>query len=209
MGGGPVTNDIWTRIEEARRRWNVLEHPFYVRWSNGELSAEELGRYSGQYRHAVKAIASMSSSLAREIPAHSRDGLREHAAEEAEHVVLWDRFVQGAGGDVGAPPTAETQECVAEWSRDDGTLATLARLYAIESGQPEISRVKRKGLTELYGFEEGPATEYFRVHEQRDAEHAAESRQLIETLAEDGDQDRIVEAAESAFRANWRLLDGV
>jgi pyrroloquinoline-quinone synthase len=204
-----VTNDIWTRIEESRRRWNVLEHPFYTRWSAGQLTAEELARYSGQYRHAVRAIASMSSSLAREVPAESRETLREHAAEEAQHVALWDDFVDEAGGDRAAAPTPETEECVGEWSREDGALATLARLYAIESGQPEISRVKRHGLTESYGFEEGPATEYFRVHERRDVEHAAESRELIETLAQDGDQDEIVEAAESAFRANWRLLDGV
>jgi pyrroloquinoline-quinone synthase len=204
-----VTNSIWSRIEQSRRRWNVLEHPFYQRWSAGELSAEDLGRYSGQYRHAVRAIASMSASAAREVPAERRDGLREHAAEEAEHVALWDRFVARAGGDPAAAPTPETEECVREWSRDDGALPTLARLYAIESGQPEISRIKREGLTEMYGFEEGSATEYFRIHERRDAEHAAESRELIEQLADDADADDVVEAAESAFRANWRLLDGV
>jgi pyrroloquinoline-quinone synthase len=204
-----VSKDIWSRIEDSRRRWNVLEHPFYQRWSAGELSSDELARYSGQYRHAVGAIASMSAAVTREVPASHRDGLREHAAEEAAHVALWDGFVEGAGGDVAAAPTPETEECVAEWSRDDGAIATLARLYAVESGQPEISRVKRQGLTEMYGFAEGPATEYFRVHERRDVEHAAESRELLEELAEDGDGDQIVEAAESAFRANWRLLDGV
>ena len=37
-----MSNDVWQRIEEARDRWNVLEHPFYQRWSAGELSREEL-----------------------------------------------------------------------------------------------------------------------------------------------------------------------
>ena len=53
-----VSNDVWQRIEEARDRWNVLEHPFYQRWSAGELTREELAEYSGQYRHATAAIAS-------------------------------------------------------------------------------------------------------------------------------------------------------
>src|SRR5437763_1735304 len=31
--------DFWSRIEQVRARWNVLEHPFYERWSRGELGA--------------------------------------------------------------------------------------------------------------------------------------------------------------------------
>jgi pyrroloquinoline-quinone synthase len=202
-----VGSTIWDRIEESRSRWNVLEHPFYVRWTQGGLSGDELARYSGQYRHAVEAIATMSSAAATEAP--ERDDLRGHADEEAEHVALWDGFVDAVGGDSWAEPTAETDQCVRAWTMSDGLLATLARLYAIESGQPEISTVKRDGLVELYGVADGPATEYFRVHEGRDADHAAEVRELISERVAPGDEDAVVAAAEAAFRANWRLLDGV
>ena len=34
--------ETWERIERARERWNVLRHPFYQRWSAGELSGDEL-----------------------------------------------------------------------------------------------------------------------------------------------------------------------
>jgi pyrroloquinoline quinone (PQQ) biosynthesis protein C len=85
----------------------------------------------------------------------------------------------------------------------------LARLYAIESGQPAISKTKREGLVDRYGFADGAATAYFRVHETRDVEHAAQTRELISELSGRADEDAIVAAAESAFRANWRLLDGV
>jgi hypothetical protein len=47
------------------------------------------------------------------------------------------------------------------------------------------------------------------VHETRDVEHAAEVRELIEQVADGSSEDELVAAAESAFRANWRLLDGV
>jgi pyrroloquinoline-quinone synthase len=200
-------SSIWERIERSRERWDVLRHPFYQRWSAGELTAEELARYSGQYRHAVEAIATMSDSAAEAEP--QREELRRHAAEELGHVRLWDGFVDAAGGSTADAPTPETAECVRTWTADSDGLETLARLYAIESGQPEISRTKRDGLLGRYGFEDGAGTAYFRVHETRDVEHAAEARELIEDLAGDDDADRLVAAAESAFRANWRLLDGV
>ena len=202
-----MNESIWERIEAARQRWNVLEHPFYQRWSAGELSREELARYSGQYRHAVGAVAEISATIAAGAP--ERSDLRAHADEEAAHVELWDGFVRAAGGDVAAEPTPETRECVAEWTADRGTVANLARLYAIESGQPAISRTKREGLLERYGFEDGSGTAYFRVHETRDVEHAGEARELIAELAADGDAESVVAEAEAAFKANWRLLDGV
>jgi pyrroloquinoline-quinone synthase len=197
---------IWERIEQSRKRWNVLRHPFYQRWSAGELTRDELSRYSGQYRHAVEAIAVVSEAAADAAPGHPE--LRAHAAEEREHTALWDGFMENAGGSATAP-TPETQACLRAWTSGDDALGHLIRLYAIESGQPEISLTKRQGLLERYGFEEGPGTEYFRVHESRDSEHAAEARRLVERLAADADADALVAAAESAFRANWRLLDGV
>jgi pyrroloquinoline-quinone synthase len=200
-------SSIWQRIERSRERWNVLRHPFYQRWSAGELTAEELARYSGQYRHAVEAIATMSESAADSEPAHEE--LRRHAAEELGHVRLWDGFVEAAAGSTSDAPTPETAECVRSWTANGDAVEVLARLYAIESGQPEISRTKREGLLDRYGFEDGAGTAYFRIHEKRDVEHAAEARELLEELASDDDADRVVAAAESAFRANWRLLDGV
>lgn len=202
-----MTLTIWDRIEGARERWNVLRHPFYQRWTAGALSADELATYSGQYRHAVEAIAEVSEQAALAADAHPE--LRAHAAEEREHVVLWDDFVSATGGDVGADPTPETAECVGAWSADGDLLSKLVTLYAIETAQPEISRVKREGLVSSYGFSDGAGTEYFEVHERRDAEHAAQARELIAQLAGEADEDRLAAVAEGAYRANWRLLDGV
>jgi pyrroloquinoline-quinone synthase len=202
-----VTQRIWERIEQARERWNVLRHPFYRRWSSGELDRRELARYSGQYRHAVVAIAALSEAVADAAP--ERVDLRLHATEEREHVALWDGFVEAAGGTGDDPPTAESERCVRAWSGRGDLLGQLVTLYAIESGQPEISRTKRDGLLAHYDFADGAGTVYFRVHERRDAEHAAQARALIEELASAGDEDALAAAAEAAFRANWRLLDGV
>jgi pyrroloquinoline-quinone synthase len=211
-GPPPINGDdvktIWQRIENARDDWNVLKHPFYLRWSAGELSRQELASYAGQYRHATQAIARLSEQAADAAPESDRHELLHHAEEETEHVALWDGFVEAVGGKIGAEPTPETRTCVDAWTAEDALVPSLVRLYAIESGQPEISRVKREGLAEHYGVGDGDGNAYFRVHERLDVEHAAAGRELIERHL-DADEDVLVAAAESAFRANWRLLDGV
>jgi pyrroloquinoline-quinone synthase len=198
--------NVFERMERARDNWNVLNHPFYERWSAGELTTEELARYAGQYRHAVGAIATMSERVAAAFP--ERPDLAQHAAAERDHVELWDSFADALGADRDAEPTPETAACVAEWTGGD-PLATLARLYAIESGQPEISRTKLEGLARHYDMPEGEPTRYFTIHQELDHEHAAEGRAFLEELGESERDDELVAAAEGAMRANWALLDGV
>lgn len=196
------------RLDAVREQWNVLRHPFYLRWSAGELSAEELSGYSGQYRHAVVALAELSAYAAESLPEHPE--LVGHASEEREHVAVWDEFVRAVDGDPAAAPTPQTAECAGSWSKRDGALPALGRLYAIESGQPQISETKLEGLRRHYGVDSPSATRYFTIHRGRDVEHAAEGRALLEGLMDSaGEEDLVVAAAENAFRANLGLLDGV
>jgi len=204
---------FWERIDEARERWDVLRHPFYRRWSAGELTLDELGLYAGQYRHAVVALAGASDAAARLADPASRPVLLAHAAEERAHVALWDGFGRAVGAKADAPALAGTKSCAGAWagSEERGFLATLVALYAIEAGQPAISETKRAGLLEHYGMLEGSATAYFDVHAVRDHQHAAEGRELIaQRLADvDVDVDGLLAEAEAVLRANWALLDGV
>jgi pyrroloquinoline-quinone synthase len=189
--------ELIERIDAARERWNVLEHPFYKRWSCGELTRDELAHYAGEYRHAVVALADTAA----------KTGNEEHAREEAEHVWLWDEFVAAFGARTDGEPSAETAECVSAWTAPENRREALAVMYAIEAGQPAVSQAKLDGLAEHYGVatdESGAA--YFALHSERDHEHAAESRR---ELVDGDDADRLVEVAEAALRGNWTLLDGV
>lgn len=204
--------DFWTRLDAVRARHDVLQHPFYERWSAGELTLAELGVYAGQYRHAVVALAEASAAAAAAADDELRPELDEHAAEEAGHVTLWDEFANAVGGTPSARPAPETEACAHTWAGDaDGRdlLHGLVALYAIESGQPAIAQTKHEGLRAHYGIEEGPATAYFALHAELDREHAAAGRALIEPRLRDADEDALLATAESVLRANWELLDGV
>ena len=199
--------DLWSRLDDVQARWNVLEHPFYERWSTGELSRDDLARYAGQYRHAVVALAEAADRAAHAGEAFE---LAAHAGEEAAHVALWDAFADAAGTDGLQPAEPETIACADAWAGDGrDLLGHLVALYAIESAQPAISRVKADGLRAHYGFAAGPATAYFDLHGERDREHAAEGRELITARLDGADQDALVAEAERVLKANWGLLDGV
>jgi pyrroloquinoline-quinone synthase len=185
------------RIDAARARWDVLEHPFYKRWNCGELTRDELAWYAGEYRHAVVALAETAAQA----------GNEEHAREEAEHIELWDEFASAFDADTSRPPSRETTECVTAWTAPGNRREALAVLYAIEAGQPAVSQTKLDGLAKHYGVAaDEPGAAYFALHRELDHEHAAESRRELT----DGDDDaRLVEVAEAALRGNWSLLDGV
>ena len=145
--------DLWSRLDDVHARWNLLDHPFYTRWSAGELSREDLACYAGQYRHAVVALARAADHAARAASTAEGAELAAHAGEEAAHVSLWDAFAAAAGSDGPQDAEAETVACADAWAGDDrDLLGHLVALYAIESAQPAISRVKADGLREHYGF---------------------------------------------------------
>jgi pyrroloquinoline-quinone synthase len=133
-------------------------------------------------------------------------------------VALWGEFARATGASpvpAGEPALAQTRLCVEAWIGGEDLLEHLAVLYAIEASQPEISRTKLDGLKAHYGYsDEDPATEYFRVHEVCDVEHARQAGDVIaalivEVLDPEQKAERIVRCASRALRGNWRLLDGV
>jgi pyrroloquinoline-quinone synthase len=190
---------LFERLEAVQERWNVLRHPFYTRWERGELTTSELAFYAGEYRHAVVALARQAE-----------DAGSDHAAEEAEHIALWEDFARALDADLEREPRPETLVCVGSWLGGSDRLERLAVLYAIESAQPAISQTKLTGLVEHYGFDaEQAGTAYFAVHTERDLEHAQESAEILAAEAAEADVERLVAAAEAALRGNWRLLDGV
>ena len=192
--------DLIERLDAVRERWNLLEHPFYKRWSCGELERDELAHYAGEYRHAVVALAETAE----------KSGNAEHAREEAEHVALWDDFAAAFDADTSAIRARRPESAS---SPGPHPVTGARRLRSCTRSKPGSRPSRRRSSTASRSTTASPSDEpgaaYFALHSELDHEHADESRQVLEADGADDDADRLVEVAEAALKGNWTLLDGV
>jgi len=209
---------------------HLLTHPFYVAWTKGELTLEQLKQYAGQYMHHVLAEPTYLSAVHSNTPHFFSDGksdlgprqtiLQNLVDEEMgprNHPELWKRFAAALGlsdddlAAAGAMPA--TQRLVATFTdicRNRPYYAGLAALHAFESQVPDIARVKIEGLRRFYGFADPAAYDFFSVHEKADVYHSAAEWELIERAADTPEKrDEVVSATREACEALWSFLDGV
>jgi pyrroloquinoline-quinone synthase len=123
----------------ATRR--LLDHPFYVAWSKGELSREALQKYAEQYYHWVHAFPTWLSAVHSNAPdLEMRQEILANLMDEEQgpenHPELWLRFCDALGLDRDAVKSAEllpeTREAIATMRRvcrDEPAAAGLAALY--------------------------------------------------------------------------------
>ncbi len=221
----PQSVTFWAQLDTRIAPYNLLTHPFYQAWSNGELTREDLREYASEYYHHVSAFPAYLSALHSQLPDGElrRTVLRNLVDEEGidapdgrAHSDLWMDFARG----MGATPESvaarqlqpETVALIASFREQmkSQPVAALAALYAYESRVPEIARTKAAGLHTHY--EATAATSrYFTLHQTADVHHAQVWRDLMdaELAASPESAEAALASAESAAKALWAALDGI
>ncbi len=212
-------------LEERIHPYNLLCHPFYKAWSEGELTRDELREYAEDYYPHVEAFPGYLAQLGvrleegelrRTVLANMTDekgGEDSFGEPERSHSELWLDFVQGVGGNriPKRRPVGEVRKLISWFHRvaSEGTPEeALAAFYAYESQVPHLAREKDRVLRELYGAD-GKTRGYFTVHALADEHHANVWRdQLVKRVkANPETAEKALAAAENAAQALWRVLD--
>jgi pyrroloquinoline-quinone synthase len=209
---------------------HLLTHPFYVAWSKGELSREQMRQYIGQYLHHVLAEPTYLSAVHSNTPHFASDGKSDLSARQMilqnlideefgprNHPALWKKFAAAFGlseDDLAEakalPATERLVETFTDLCRNRPYYAGLAALHAFESQVPAIAAVKIEGLRRFYGFAEPDGYEFFTVHEKADVLHSAAEWHLIERSADSAEKRaQVLSATTQACEALWSFLDGV
>lgn len=220
--------EFFQQLDACLAKYNLLSHPFYEAWNEGELTTEDLREYAQDYYDHVRAFPTYLAELGirldegelrRAVLANMAD---EKGWEDGEqdgavpHSELWLDFAEGMGarrdlfGHRAAPGIAELTRLFHSVASEGTPAEALAAFYAYESQVPRLARVKERGLRELYGADDRTCA-YFTLHITADVHHTQVWREQLEKLIDSNPSaaEKALAAGEKAAAALWRVLDGM
>ncbi|TSC58277.1 MAG: coenzyme PQQ synthesis protein c [Candidatus Peregrinibacteria bacterium Greene0416_19] len=187
---------------------SLLKHPFYQKWSKGELTLDDLRVYAKEYFHLVERIPGIVDRVRDRVTDPSfKAGIEHNAEEEREHVELWKRFAGSLGIPAGElmsyEPSHTVKDAVAsmEALAERGLEEGITAMYALELELPKIAVTKKQGLCDFYGLTSEDAHIYFDEH-LKEEEH-------LKVWRSQPVSDRAAATAEACVAAQNRVLDGV
>jgi pyrroloquinoline-quinone synthase len=200
-------------VEKALEGRRLLTHPFYQRWSRGELHLGELGAYAGEYRFIEAALPGWLRSIqsCTESP-DVRDLVQRNLDDEAggavTHLELFDRFAAAVGATkpgttaIGTATRSllNTHDDLVASSPAEGLTAVLA--YELQSS--EVSASKAAGLRSQYGVD-GDSVAFWDVHALVEGDHAGWTLDAV--VSAGGEPSTVGAAARRAADAWWAFLD--
>jgi pyrroloquinoline-quinone synthase len=216
------------QLDARIAKYDLLCHPFYKSWAEGELTHADLRAYAQDYYHHVEAFPSYLAAFALRLEeGELRRAVLENMCDEkgvesrtektlAPHSELWLDFAEGMGSSrslSGHSPVTEVRDLTRHFYRvasEGSPEEALAALYAYESQVPRVAQEKERGLREMYGADDKTCG-YFALHATADVHHARVWRtQLEKRIAEDPETaGSALDAAEQAARMLWQALDGI
>lgn len=189
--------DFKQTLDNKISTYNLLDHPFYQAWSAGELPVEVLRTYAREYGAFIATIPNGWETI--------NDA--EIAAEETEHIDMWNDFANGLDTVVSAAEVPQVRALLQTADELFSEPATaLGALYAFEAQQPATAQSKLAGLQAFYQL---PKTvePYFETHSHN--EHEAEK--LLESISALPSESHaaVVQACEQMSAALWNALTGI
>lgn len=226
-----TNNVLKQKVEAIIGARSLLQHPFYVAWTEGKLTKEHLRHYAEQYFYNVLAEPTYLSAVHFNTPhihAETNSGdisvrqevlknLIDEEHGEKNHPALWKKFAFALGSNdkslanaAALPNTENLVSTFRDICLNQPFYAGLAALHAFESQVPEIAAVKIDGLAKFYGMTNPEDYEFFTVHQEADIYHSQAEWALIERFADTPEkQAEVLAATERACDALWGFLDGI
>ena len=206
-----MTTTTLSALDDLIVSRSLLKHPFYVKWTKGELTLDDLKVYAKEYYHLVKAVPGVVSCVRERTVQRHPEMLKfidENIVEEKSHVDLWKKFAGSLGISEqeleSYQPSAKACEAVeklkktAELGFDEGVSA----MYSLELELPKIAKTKKEGLCDFYDLTSKDAHVYF-------DEHLHEEKHLAVWRMVSIDCKKAEEAAVQSLDAQNQLLDAV
>ena len=190
---------------------SLLKHPFYVAWSKGELTMDDMKVYAREYfqlARRVPAIVERVRERAIEKKPEIVDAIEHNLQDEIEHIELWKRFASSLGISeeelLAYRPSQKVLDAVAGLENGaEGTFdEAVSTMYALERELPEISQTKKDGLCEFYNLTSEDAHIYF-------DEHLKEAKHLNVWLTVDVTQQEAEGAINDSLENQNKVLDAV
>lgn len=207
-----TTELLAKEIDRALDGLDLLEHPFYQRWQNGNLSAAELKEYSEQYRHFEAQLPGYLSAILAKLPEgtaadYIRDNLNDEAGESGtSHLDLFSSFLAASGGSSQAPATPATAALVDAYRQlavEENASVAIAGLIAYEAQASGVADTKGASLREHYAYTDED-TAFWDLHATLDIEHAEWATEAL--VATGATAEDTYKGANTIAQAWWNFL---
>lgn len=192
-----MTEMLIHKIDAEIEKRSLLKHKFYVMWTEGKLSMDDLKGYSREYFQLVKRVPDYVGNLINnykkdEQPKDQRllSDITSVYSEEQDHISPWIDFSNGLGISSAELLQYEGNDKVIEHINNMKNLSSLsfeqgaATMYAFEKELPKISKSKIDGLKNFYGITDDKTINYFKIHEVADIRHAKIWENVLQAASE-------------------------
>ena len=157
----------------------LLEHPFYQAWNDGEVTEEQLAKYAAAYQTFMERVPTYWKRVLEGLDVDDEQG-GAILEDESEHAELWSKWRRHLEQVDDAPVLSELFSGLDEMSPSE----LAGALHAYEVQQPEVAETKRDGLQEHYGFEAGDDLEFFEEHAENEDDHISFGQTIRENYAD-------------------------